>query len=159
MKKMMILAFLFMAGAGTVMAQKKTTKAMAKAKTSVKVKAPEAVNTSFTTSYPEITNASWSKTAVDNYVASYTSETGIKEEIEYNQKGDIMRSRTTYTQSNVPEEVAKGIQARFAGATIDNAVKITLPGVAPYYNVKLKTAGEEGKEKNVLVSSQGLVSL
>lgn len=155
----MILAFLFMAGAGTVMAQKKTSKAKVKSKTVVKIKAPEAVTTSFTTTYPQVTDANWSKTLVDNYIASYTSETGVKEEIEYNQNGDIMRSSSIYTGSNVPEEVAKGIQARFAGATIDNAVKITLPGIAPYYNVKLKTAGVDGKEKNVLVSSQGLVSL
>ncbi len=155
----MILAFLFMAGAGTVMAQKKTHKVKAKTKTIVKVKTPEAVNNSFTGAYPGVTNAIWSKTAVDNYIASYTSESGVKEEIEYNENGEIMKSRTTYTDTNIPQEVATGVLARFAGATIENAVKVTLPGIAPYYNVKLKTAGEDGKEKNVLVSNQGLVSL
>lgn len=157
MKKMIVFAFLFILGAGSVMAQKKTTKV--KTKTTVKVKAPEAVKASFTSAYPDVTNASWSKTPVANYLATYTTEAGTKEEVEYNENGDVMKARTTYTESNLPVEIATGIQNKFAGATVQKAVKITLPGVAPYYNVKLKLAGEDAKEKNIFVSGQGLVSL
>lgn len=154
---MILFAFLFVAGASSVMAQKKTTKA--KAKTTVKVKAPALVNSSFAATYPEVTTATWSKTAVGNYTATYTTEAGTKEEVEYNENGNVMKARTTYTSSNLPEEVATGIQAKYTGATVENAVKISLPGVAPYYSVKIKLAGEEAKEKNVFVSRQGLVSL
>lgn len=159
MKKMILLASIFLLGTGAAMAQKKTTKSKVKAKTTVAVKAPELVNTNFITAYPDVTEAKWSKTAVGNYAATYTTTEGNTESVEYNEQGNVMKTKTTFPENNLPQEVSTGIQTKYAGATVENAEKITLPGVAPYYSVKLKLAGEDAKERNVYVSEQGLVSL
>ncbi len=124
MKKMLVLALIVLAGAGTVMAQKKTTKS--KTKIAAKIKAPALINASFTSSHPDVVAVKWSKTAIDNYIASYNTEAGVKGEIEYNKNSDVIKSRNIYTENNLPVEIASGIQNKYAGAIVKNAVKINL---------------------------------
>ena len=156
MKKLMILSVAFLITGSVTMAQSSKTKS--KKSTAVKVTVPQNVKEAYTTTYPTASNAIWAKTVVGNYKVTQELENGEKQTIEYNNSGEVMNSTTVYQNDLVPETIVAGIQAKYSGAIIEEANKVELPGIVPYYTVKIKTA-DCTRERQLYVSEQGLVSL
>ncbi len=155
MKKLFVMILALVCVTSISFAQKsKATKTKATAKVTV----PQLVKDAYAANYPESTTAVWAKTSVGNYMVTQELENGEKQTIEYNGNGDIMNSRTLYKNDLVPEKVVAGIQAKYSGSIIEEANRVELPGIAPYYAVKIKLA-DGIKQKQLYVSEQGLVSL
>lgn len=133
----------------TIGAHAQTKKKVAPAKVTV----PEAVNESFKTSYAVAQNSKWSKNFTGNFVATFTNENNQQQSSEYNAAGVLLKTKTTYDVAALPENVTTAVEAKYAGSKIESCERVEIPGVAPYYKVKLVTA--EAKEKEILLGDQG----
>ena len=142
-----------------VSAQAQTkTKAKSKNSKSVqKLKVPENINASFASQNAGVENSTWSKNYTGNYVASYTNTSSLQQSAEYNAKGDLVKTTTTYDINALPANITTALQSQYADAKVTEVVKVEVPGVAPFYRVKIES-GENKKQKQLLVSQEGAVT-
>ena len=68
----------------------------------------------------------------------------------------MVKSKVEYTPEAVPENVSVPVLAQFSMAKITEAARLQLPGVAPYYKVKIINADNTTKE--LLISEEGTIS-
>ncbi|HRD56483.1 MAG TPA: hypothetical protein PK504_00475 [Ferruginibacter sp.] len=128
--------------------------AQSKKKTSVaKLSVPEVVETSFQSNYSTIQSNKWSKNFSGNYVASFVNENNLQQTTEFNGNGVLLKTKTIFDVTALPQNVATSIETKYAGSTIETCEKVEIPGVAPFYKVKLVTA--DTKNKEILLSNEG----
>ena len=154
MKKTLFLAFslaLFSVGAE---AQK--TKVKAKSKAGASVAVPAAVNTSFDSSYADITSKKWSKTLNGNYVAKFKNTEEFDETAEYSKDGQWQKSKIKWDAEKLPENIRLSLDSTYAGAKIVSVEKIKLKDINPFYNIKITTA--DNTSKLLLVSEEGTIT-
>jgi hypothetical protein len=135
-------------------AQKKTP-VKSKTKTSTSISVPAAVNTAFLATYSGTAKLKWNKKAGGDYMATFLDSSNLKQEVEFDPKGTYLRSRSLYSKDQVPEIVTSSLSKKYPDAEVLHVTRIEVPGVAPYYKVKIKD-GATGKF--LLVSEGGDVS-
>ncbi len=134
----------------SVQAQKKKKSAPAK------LNVPENINASFKNSYAVAENSKWSKNYTGNYVANFTNANSLVQTSEYNAAGILVKSKTTLDITSLPEVVTMAVEKKYSGAKVVDCMKIEIPGLAPYYKVKVMLV--ENKEKELLISEEGSVT-
>lgn len=120
-----------------------------------KLTVPEVVSTSFNTTFSQITESKWSKNYSGYYVVNFKNEADLQQTAEYNSEGVLLKSKTIYALSVLPQNVTMSVETKYAGAKIDACEKVNIPGIAPYYRVKLVTADLTPKE--ILVGEEGSI--
>ena len=138
----------------SVSAQSQTKKKSA-AKVS-KVTVPESVSASFKGSYANVEKNKWSRTYTGNYVSVFSTPDSLAQEVEYNNTGVMVKTKTTYTLGTTPAVVGTAIEDKYPGAVVSEVVKMEIPGVKPYYKVKLTTAANA--KRNLLISEEGAIA-
>lgn len=133
-----------------------SAQAQKKAKSAPKVSVPESVTESFKGTYANVENNKWDRTYTGNYVAHFTTADNLSQEVEYNNSGTVIKSKTTYNLSALPETVSTAVEGKYAGATISEAVKMEIPGVDAYYKVKIETTDKI--KKDLFISEEGTVA-
>lgn len=134
----------------SVQAQKKKKSAPAK------LNVPENIDASFKNSYAVAENSKWSKNYTGNYVANFTNANSLVQTSEYNAAGILVKSKTTLDITALPEVVTMAVEKKYSGAKVVDCMKIEIPGLAPYYKVKVMLV--ENKEKELLISEEGSVT-
>lgn len=119
-----------------------------------KVNVPESVDASFKTNFTVADNNKWSKNYTGNYVATFTNAESRTQVSEFNPSGVWLKSKTTFdVASTLPENITTAVQAKYAGAKIDELEKVEIAGMTPYYRVKLTTA--DTKTKEIILNEEG----
>jgi Putative beta-lactamase-inhibitor-like, PepSY-like len=145
----LLLGFSLMAGfSANAQKSKKTTTA--------KVKVPETVDASFKGTFATADKNKWDKTYTGNYVAVFTNADSLSQTAEYNEEGVLLKTKTVYNTTALPEVITTALQGKYAESKVLDAVKIEIPGVAPYYKVKLETPTSAKKE--LYISEEGVVT-
>lgn len=122
-----------------------------------KLHVPENINTTFTSANEGATNSKWSKNYTGNYVATFTNASSMKQSVEYSAKGDLVKTTTTYDVNALPENVKTALTSQYATATVIDCSKVEVPGVTPFYKVKIENADTK-KQKQLLVSEEGTIT-
>jgi Tfp pilus tip-associated adhesin PilY1 len=121
-----------------------------------KVDVPESVDASFKNQYASVDTKNWSKTYNGNFVAEFTNEASQKQSTEYNKAGVLLKTKTTVDVATLPEQITNALKTQYADAQVSEVVKTEIPGVAPFYKVKLTLA--DSKQKDILVSEEGTIT-
>ncbi len=124
-------------------------------KSTPKVSVPENVNESFKGTFASVEKNKWNKTVIGNYEVSFTNSDSLTQVAEYNDAAVMVKSRITYNLEALPEIITTAVQKKYAGATVKECVKMEIPGVAPYYKVKLETTSNAKRE--LFISEEGVV--
>ncbi len=122
-----------------------------------KLSVPENINASFASQNAGVENSKWSKNYTGNYVASFTNASSLQQSAEYNAKGDLVKTTTIYDINALPANITTALQPGYADAKVTEASKVEVPGVAPFYKVKVEV-GENKKQKQLLISEEGSVT-
>ena len=120
------------------------------------MKIPENVTTSFKGQFAAPSDNQWNKNYSGNYVATFTNADNLKQTAEFSESGAMIKSKITYSSGGLPQNVSSSITGQYPAVKIGEADKIQLPGVAPYYRVKVITADNTTKE--LLVSEEGTIT-
>lgn len=124
--------------------------------TVAKVKVPQTVDESFKGSFATADKNKWDKTKTGNYVAAFTNADSLSQTAEYNEAGVLLKTKTVYKTSALPQIITTALQAKYANAKVTECIRMEIPGVAPYYRVKLETATSLKKE--LFISEEGSIS-
>jgi len=133
-------------------AQKKKTKTKTKAKLDV----PELVSTSFKTQYATVEDNKWSKNYSGYYVANFTNASSQKTTVEYNLKGEPVKTKISYDVAALPEVITNALLTPYPNAKVKEAVRMEVAGMKPYYKVSLTTA--DNKNKDIYISEEGQIT-
>ena len=125
--------------------------------TTAKPNVPENINASFASNYAGVENNKWSKNYTGNYVANFTNTSSQKQSLEYNSKGEVVKTTTTYDVAALPANITTALQTSYADKTVVEAVKVEVPGVPSFYKVKVE-APDTKKQRQILISEDGLVT-
>ncbi|MEI2748570.1 MAG: hypothetical protein V9E88_07420 [Ferruginibacter sp.] len=152
MKKLFIL-FLCVGGLSftSVYAQKKKP-----VKTQPAVQVPENVYTTFKNQFAVAENGQWKKTFRGNYIAEFTNSSRQNQSVEYDTTGRVIKSKIAYSTDAFPSNIGNAVSAQYPGYAIAECVRMEIPGVKPYYRVKL--SGENSAQKDLLISEEGTIS-
>lgn len=135
-------------------AQTKTKVKVKKESTAAVVKAPDAVKSAFDAKY-SASDARWTKGNISNYMVTFTNVDTVKQTVEYDATGNLVRSKVVYNADRIPENIRTALAASYAGATVTELTKLELAGVSPFYKIKLKQADSK---KEILMSEEGTIS-
>ncbi len=124
-------------------------------KTTPKVNVPENVNESFKGTFATVEKNKWNKTVIGNYEVSFTNSDSLTQVAEYNDAGVMVKSKTIYNLEALPEIITASVEKKYSGAKVTECVKMEIPGVAPYYKVKLETPTNLKRE--LYISEEGVV--
>jgi len=120
------------------------------------VNVPENVTNTFKNQYSGVNDNQWNKNYSGNYVAKFTNTDNLKQTVEFSSSGAVVKSKIEYAPEAVPENIMGSITAQYPNTKITEATKLQMPGVAPYYRVKIATA--ENTSKELLVSEEGTIT-
>jgi hypothetical protein len=120
------------------------------------VNIPENVTNTFKSQYTVANDNQWNKNYSGNYVASFTNAENLKQSVEFSGSGAVVKSKIEYAPEAVPENISTSISAQYPNTKITEATKMQMPGVAPYYRIKIITA--ENTAKELLVSEEGTIT-
>ena len=134
----------------SIQAQKKKTVVKAK------VNVPENVNSSFKNQYATVDNSKWSKNNSGSFIADFTNASSLKKTVEYNAAGQVIKTKTIYDATALPQNITTALQTNYADAKVTECTKVEIPGVAAYYAVKITTA--DNKQRQLLISEEGTVT-
>lgn len=121
-----------------------------------KVNVPENVNNNFVTQYTGVQNSNWAKNYSGNYIATFTNVNSQSQSAEYSAKGDLVKTTTILDVNALPENISKALATNYATSKVVEALKVEMPGVAPFYKVKVEN--ENNKQKQVLISEEGSIT-
>ncbi len=124
-------------------------------KTTVKINVPETVNESFKGTFASVEKNNWNKTKLGNYEVSFTNNDSLTQVAEYNDAGVMLKSHTVYNLEALPENITAAVEKKYAGSKVNECVKVEIPGIAPYYKVKLETTTNLKRE--LFISEEGVV--
>ncbi|MDB5201635.1 MAG: hypothetical protein JWQ27_1044 [Ferruginibacter sp.] len=131
-------------------AQKKKSKAV------VKLNVPEMVDASFKTQYATVEKNKWSKNYSGNYEATFTNAESLKQVAEYNASGRVVKTKTVFDVNALPANISTAVQAGYPEAKVTECTKYEIPGVSPYYKVKVTTTAN--KNKDLFISEEGAIT-
>jgi hypothetical protein len=137
----------------SVQAQKTHKK---KAVAQVSLIVPDNVKASFANEFATVADNKWSKNYSGNYVANFTNADNLKEVVEYNRAGNIIKSKTFYDETIMPKTVKNALMKSYADAKVNEVAKVDILGVTAYYSVSVTT--NKNSNKQFLVSEEGTVS-
>ena len=120
------------------------------------VSVPENVVTSFKSQFAVISDNQWEKNYSGNYIATFINADKLKQTAEYSESGAIIKSKIMYLPNALPENVSTSLTTQYANAKVIECTKLQMPGVAPYYKVKIMNPDNTSKE--LLISEEGTVS-
>ncbi len=120
------------------------------------VQVPENVNTSFKSQYTVTNDNSWKKNYSGNYVATFTNADSLKQTVEFSGSGTMIKSKIAIAPQTIAENLSLAISTQYPGSKITEADKMQLPGVAPYYRVKILSSDNTTKE--LLISEEGTIT-
>ncbi|MEO6667958.1 MAG: PepSY-like domain-containing protein [Ferruginibacter sp.] len=120
------------------------------------VNVPENVNNTFKSLYAVATEDQWNKNYSGNYVVTFTNAENLKQTAEFTGSGAMIKSKVAYMPDALPQNLITSITAQYPNAKVTEAAKLQLPGVAPYYRVKIMSA--ENISKELLISEEGTIS-
>jgi Tfp pilus tip-associated adhesin PilY1 len=123
---------------------------------SAKLVVPQNIDSTFKTHYSTAANSKWSKNYSGSYIADFTNQSNMKQSVEYDRAGMVIKTKTFFDSSAVPQNVTTALQKNYSNAKLSEVSKVEIPGVAPYYSVKLLTA--DNKQRQLLISEDGTVS-
>lgn len=135
-------------------AQAQTKKKTSKA---ANVNVPENIKGSFATNYADVKDNKWSKNYTGNYVANFTKDSTLKQSLEYNSKGDLVKTTSMYNVNALPANITTALQTQYADARVVEASKVEVPGVTAFYKVKVER-GENKKQRTLLISEEGTIT-
>ena len=135
---------------GNALAQKKS-----KDKSS-QLTIPENVNNSFKSLYANAEGNKWNRNYSGNYVASFMNADSLKQTAEFSASGAMVKSRTEYAPTSLPAPISMAVNTQYPEAKLLEASRLQMPGVAPYYRLKVETA--EHATKELLVSEEGTIT-
>jgi len=155
MKKLFLAVLALGLSTGALYAQKAKIKSnKAKAKTEVKVEAPETVKSAFSSKFTDVAEAKWKKNYSGNFVAIFDKD-GITTDVEYTPEGTWVASHTRFTAENMPEAVASTIKTKYPAAAIKDGIKVEQTSTGAFYKVKID---DNGTSKEVLVDDNGTLA-
>ncbi|MFT3908882.1 MAG: hypothetical protein QM737_05610 [Ferruginibacter sp.] len=120
------------------------------------VNVPENVSNTFKSLYNVANENQWSKNYSGNYVASFTNAENLKQTVEFTASGTVVKSKVQYALDGIPQNLSSSIAAQYPNAKVSEAAKMQMPGVAPYYRVKITNTDNTSKE--LLVSEEGTIT-
>ncbi len=120
------------------------------------VNVPENVNATFKSQYAVADGNQWNKNYSGNYVASFTNSDHLKQTVEFSNSGALVKSKIEYAPEGLPEVVNSSILSQYPNTKITEAAKMQMPGVAPYYRVKI--IGADNTAKELLISEEGTIT-
>lgn len=118
--------------------------------------APEVVQASFKTQFPEAAAVKWTKTHSGNFQSVFTNVAGQEQITEFNAAGEITKSKITFSSEAVDETLMAAIQQKYTDATVTSLTKYELAGMPAYYKVKIQMA-DQG-QKDILMSEEGAIT-
>jgi hypothetical protein len=124
--------------------------------TPAKINVPENVNASFMGSFATVEKNKWDKTYTGNYVAVFTNSENLSQTAEYNEAGVLVKTKTVYSADALPQIVNTAIETKYAGSKVNECIKMEIPGVAPYFKVRIETVNNLKKE--LFISEEGVVA-
>ncbi|MEO7523225.1 MAG: hypothetical protein ABIT58_03985 [Ferruginibacter sp.] len=134
-----------------------SSQAQKKKATPVKqVNVPENVTNTFRSLFTVANDNQWSKNFSGNYVAGFTNAENLKQTAEFSNSGAMLKSKVEYLPDALPENLSNSITTKYPNVKVSEAAKMQLPGVAPYYRVKIISSDNTTKE--LLVSEEGTIS-
>jgi hypothetical protein len=120
------------------------------------VNIPENVSNTFKSLYAVATENQWNKNYSGNYVVSFTNAEHLKQSAEFTGSGAMIKSKVEYSPDALPQNLSSAIASQYPNVKVTEASKLQLPGVAPYYKIKIISADNTSKE--LLVSEEGTIS-
>lgn len=120
-----------------------------------KLNVPENVNATFKASFATAEKNAWNKTYMGNYVANFVTADQLKQSVEYNEAGVLVKTKTIYAPELLPVNVNTTVESKYAGAKVSECTKMEIPGIKPYYKVKIETINNTKKE--LFISEEGTV--
>lgn len=151
MRKIFLLILLAAVAAIPASAQK--SKKPVKTSTAVS-KAPEAVSQAFQQTFMNASQVSWHKMASGNWFAEF-SEDSLQAKAEYTNDGQWVATRTSFSQSALPDTLLNAIKLKYPDATINQVLRIQRADVPAYYQIALD---ENGAEKDILANDSGSIT-
>lgn len=118
--------------------------------------APNVIQASFKTQYPDVAEVRWNKMHSGNYQAVFTNAAGREQTTEFNAAGEIVRTKITFSADGVEQHLMAAIHEKYADATVTALTKYELSGVPAYYKVKIQTADQA--QKDILMSEEGAIT-
>ena len=141
----------------TTQAQTHKTHKKKKAVVVAKLSVPDNVNASFKNQYATVENNKWSKNYSGNFIADFTNTSSQKQTVEYTAAGQVLKMKTIFDVTALPQNITTALQTNYADAKVTECAKVEIPGVAPYYAVKITTA--DNKLRQLLISEEGVVTV
>ena len=120
------------------------------------INVPDNVNNSFKSLYSVTNDNQWNKNYSGNYVATFVNAENLKQTAEFTGSGAMIKSKVEYAPDALPQNLSTAIVAQYPNVKVTEAAKLQLPGVAPYYRVKVISTDNTSKE--LLVSEDGTIS-
>ena len=120
------------------------------------VSVPENVTTTFKNLYAVANGNQWNKNYSGNYIATFTNADNLKQTAEFSGSGAMIKSKVEYQPDAIPQNVSTAIAAQYPNVKVAEAARLQLPGVAPYYRIKI--IGTDNTTKELLVSEEGTIS-
>lgn len=120
------------------------------------VNVPENVNTTFKSQYSVADENQWNKNYSGNYVASFKNADHLRQTVEFSGSGAVIKSKIEYAPEALPEVINSSISSQYPNSKVTEAAKMQMPGVAPYYIVKI--IGADNTAKELLISEDGTIT-
>ena len=117
---------------------------------------PENVTTSFKSQFAVSEQNQWSKNYSGNYVVNFTNADKLFQMAEYNPSGALVKSRVNYLPGALPQNVTDALAIQYPNVKLSECAKMQLPGVAPYYKVKI--LNNDNTSKELLISEEGTIT-
>ncbi len=150
MKNTFFLLCTFLLLSASTYAQKK------KKSPSREIDIPENVNTSFKSQFAVASDNHWNKSYSGNYVANFLNADSLKQTAEFDRSGAIIKTKINYSPEALPQHVTDALAINYANAKVTECAKMQLPGIPPYYRIKITTP--ENTQKEVLINEEGTVT-
>ncbi|MEO8772119.1 MAG: hypothetical protein ABI402_18615 [Ferruginibacter sp.] len=120
------------------------------------VNVPENVNNTFKSLYTVSNDNQWNKNYSGNYVVTFMNAENLKQTAEFTGSGAMIKSKVEYAPDALPQNLSTAIVSQYPNVKVTEAAKLQMPGVAPYYRVKVISTDNTSKE--LLVSEEGTIS-
>lgn len=137
-------------------AQKKVHKKKKVAAATAKLVVPQNIDSTFKSTYTNTVDSKWSKNYSGSYIVDFTNQSNMKQSLEYDRAGYVIKSKTYFDSTAVPENVTTALQKDYSNAKLTQVSKVEIPGVAPYFSVNLLTT--DNKQRHLLISEDGIVT-
>jgi hypothetical protein len=120
------------------------------------VEVPEVITSNFKNQYLVAVNSQWKMTYKGNFINTFTNSDGRIQSVEFGPEGKFVKSKISYHPADLPLPVEQVMKNQYAGLKVTDCLRIEIPGIKPFF--KVKVADSQNIEKEILVSEEGTVS-